>query len=147
MMVMMVRHGESEWNQQNRFCGWFDANLSETGIKVIDDHDDNVHEFDGDEDDGDIQEAHAGGKALKDAGYKFDVAHTSVLQVNLLMFTLTLKLESSAKSSENCFIFQRAQTTLKTVLSEIGQPDLPTQKVSYPCIYSSLSFLSFLLAP
>ena len=30
-----VRHGESEWNQQNRFCGWFDANLSETGIKVV----------------------------------------------------------------------------------------------------------------
>jgi len=78
--IVMIRHGESEWNQQNRFCGWFDANLSETGIK----------------------EAHAGGKALKDAGYKFDVAHTSVLQ--------------------------RAQTTLKTVLSEIGQPDLPTQK-------------------
>ena len=36
------RHGESEWNQQNRFCGWFDANLSETGIKVVDDHDDDV---------------------------------------------------------------------------------------------------------
>ena len=31
----LVRHGESEWNQQNRFCGWFDANLSETGIKVV----------------------------------------------------------------------------------------------------------------
>lgn len=91
MMVMLDRHGESEWNQQNRFCGWFDANLSETGIKVIDDHNDDVG------DDGDIQEAHAGGKALKDAGYKFDVAHTSVLQVILLMmlmvmFTVTLKL-------------------------------------------------------
>ena len=40
--------------------------------------------------------------------------------------------------------FQRAQTTLKTVLSEIGQPDLPTQKVSHPCDYSSLS--SFLVS-
>ena len=42
LMVMMGRHGESEWNQQNRFCGWFDANLSETGIKVVDDHDNDV---------------------------------------------------------------------------------------------------------
>jgi len=78
--IVMIRHGESEWNQLNRFCGWFDANLSETGIK----------------------EAHAGGRALKDAGYTFDVAHTSVLQ--------------------------RAQNTLKAVLGEIGQSDLPTQK-------------------
>jgi len=78
--VVMIRHGESEWNQENRFCGWFDAGLSEKGMK----------------------EAKAGGKALRDAGYKFDVAHTSVLQ--------------------------RAQTTLKTVLAEIDQSDLPTQK-------------------
>merc|ERR1711892_1589168 len=78
--IVMIRHGESQWNQENRFCGWFDAGLSAQGIK----------------------EAHAGGKALKDAGFKFDVAHTSVLQ--------------------------RAQTTLKTVLGEIGQPDLPVQK-------------------
>merc|ERR1711892_1237871 len=78
--IVMIRHGESQWNQENRFCGWFDAGLSAQGIK----------------------EAHAGGKALKDAGYKFDVAHTSVLQ--------------------------RAQVTLQTVLGEIGQPDLPVQK-------------------
>merc|ERR1712106_1258064 len=78
--IVMIRHGESEWNKENRFCGWFDAGLSEQGIK----------------------EAHAGGKALKDAGYKFDVAHTSVLQ--------------------------RAQVTLQTVLGEIGQPDPPVQK-------------------
>ena len=40
-----------------RFCGWFDANLSAKGV----------------------EEATAGGKALKEAGYKFDVAHTSLL--------------------------------------------------------------------
>lgn len=78
--IVMVRHGESTWNLENRFCGWFDADLSDKGKK----------------------EAHAGGKALKDAGFKFDVAHTSQLQ--------------------------RAQKTLKTILSEIGQTDLPTQK-------------------
>lgn len=30
--IVMVRHGESEWNQENKFCGWFDAKLSEKGI-------------------------------------------------------------------------------------------------------------------
>ena len=29
--VVMIRHGESEWNQQNLFCGWFDADLSDAG--------------------------------------------------------------------------------------------------------------------
>lgn len=29
--IVMVRHGESEWNQQNLFCGWFDAALSDKG--------------------------------------------------------------------------------------------------------------------
>ena len=31
--IVMVRHGESEWNQKNLFCGWFDADLSENGRK------------------------------------------------------------------------------------------------------------------
>ena len=31
--VVMIRHGESEYNQANRFCGWHDADLSETGIQ------------------------------------------------------------------------------------------------------------------
>jgi len=78
--IVMIRHGESEWNKENKFCGWFDAGLSEVGMT----------------------EAVAAGKTLKNEGYKFDVAHTSVLK--------------------------RAQTTLRTVLGEIGQPDLPTQK-------------------
>lgn len=56
-VVVMVRHGESEWNQKNLFCGWYDAQLSEKGQK----------------------EAAAAGKAIKDAKMKFDVAHTSVL--------------------------------------------------------------------
>lgn len=29
--IVMVRHGESEWNQKNLFCGWFDASLSDKG--------------------------------------------------------------------------------------------------------------------
>jgi 2,3-bisphosphoglycerate-dependent phosphoglycerate mutase len=45
------------FQQENKFCGWYDAALSEQGK----------------------QEAVAGGKALKEAGYSFDVAHTSLL--------------------------------------------------------------------
>ena len=30
--VVMVRHGESAWNAENRFCGWYDADLAETGV-------------------------------------------------------------------------------------------------------------------
>lgn len=55
--VVMVRHGESEWNQKNQFCGWFDSALSDKGR----------------------QEATNAGKALKNAKYQFDVAYTSVL--------------------------------------------------------------------
>lgn len=33
--IVMVRHGESEWNQKNLFCGWFDANLSEKGAYFV----------------------------------------------------------------------------------------------------------------
>lgn len=32
--IVMVRHGESEWNQKNLFCGWYDANLSQKGKQV-----------------------------------------------------------------------------------------------------------------
>uniref|UniRef100_A0A673FV92 Bisphosphoglycerate mutase n=1 Tax=Sinocyclocheilus rhinocerous TaxID=307959 RepID=A0A673FV92_9TELE len=31
--LVLIRHGESCWNQENRFCGWFDADLSETGAE------------------------------------------------------------------------------------------------------------------
>ncbi|KAJ3664739.1 hypothetical protein Zmor_000285 [Zophobas morio] len=55
--IVMVRHGESEWNQKNLFCGWVDAHLSDKGK----------------------QEAANAGKYLKKSGYKFDQAYTSVL--------------------------------------------------------------------
>ncbi|XP_041972297.1 phosphoglycerate mutase 2 [Aricia agestis] len=78
--IVMIRHGESEWNQKNLFCGWYDADLSDKGR----------------------EEASAAAKALKNAGYKFDVAHTSVLK--------------------------RAQITLQTILEQIGQTDIPVNK-------------------
>ena len=33
--IVMIRHGESEWNQQNKFCGWYDASLSEKGLSSL----------------------------------------------------------------------------------------------------------------
>jgi 2,3-bisphosphoglycerate-dependent phosphoglycerate mutase len=78
--IVMVRHGESEWNQLNLFCGWYNAELSDKGR----------------------QEAIEAGKAVKDAGLKFDVAHTSVLK--------------------------RANLTLDSILKESGQAGIPIQK-------------------
>jgi 2,3-bisphosphoglycerate-dependent phosphoglycerate mutase len=56
--LVLVRHGESTWNKENRFTGWTDVDLSEKGV----------------------QEAHAAGKVLKEEGFLFDVAYTSVLR-------------------------------------------------------------------
>jgi 2,3-bisphosphoglycerate-dependent phosphoglycerate mutase len=53
-----LRHGESTWNKENRFTGWTDVDLSETGIK----------------------EARAAGRQMLGDGYLFDVAFTSVLK-------------------------------------------------------------------
>jgi len=56
--IVLLRHGESEWNKENRFTGWTDVDLSEKGVN----------------------EAMAGGKLMKEAGFKFDLAYTSVLK-------------------------------------------------------------------
>ncbi len=56
--LVLIRHGESQWNRENRFTGWKDVDLSEQGIA----------------------EAHAAGKLLKNEGYVFDEAYTSVLK-------------------------------------------------------------------
>lgn len=56
--LVLLRHGESTWNKENRFTGWTDVDLSETGI----------------------QEAKEGARVLKEQGYTFDVAYTSVLK-------------------------------------------------------------------
>ncbi|KAH8306147.1 hypothetical protein KR018_002536 [Drosophila ironensis] len=69
--IVMVRHGESEWNKLNLFSGWFDAQLSEKGK----------------------QEACAAGLALKKANLAFDIAHTSLL--TRAQATLKAALESS----------------------------------------------------
>ena len=75
--LVLIRHGESQWNLENRFTGWTDVELSKTGIN----------------------EAKEAGKKLKAAGFKFDLAYTSVLK--------------------------RANETLRLALTELGQSNLP----------------------
>ncbi len=79
-LLVLVRHGQSEWNEKNLFTGWRDPGLTEQGK----------------------EEARAAGRALKEKGYQFDVAFTSVLS--------------------------RAQETNRLILEEIGQPNLPIVK-------------------
>lgn len=78
--LVLVRHGESQWNNENRFTGWYDVDLSEKGVG----------------------EAKAAGKLLKEEGYSFDFAYTSVLK--------------------------RAIHTLWNVLDELDQAWLPVEK-------------------
>ena len=58
MKLVLVRHGESEWNKLNLFTGWTDVDLSETGRR----------------------EAEQAGRILKDQGFDFDLCYTSVLK-------------------------------------------------------------------
>ncbi len=67
--LVLLRHGESEWNRENRFTGWTDVPLSEKGV----------------------EEARAAGRQMKAARLEFDVAHTSVLKRAIK--TLWLALE------------------------------------------------------
>ena len=80
--LILVRHGESIWNLENVFTGWTDVGLSEKGIK----------------------EAKEAGKLLKELGYTFDIAFTSVLK--------------------------RANDTLYLILDELDERDIPI-KYSY----------------
>ena len=56
--LVLIRHGESTWNLENRFTGWTDVDLTETGV----------------------DQAKNAGKLLKKEGYEFDLAYTSVLK-------------------------------------------------------------------
>ena len=56
--LVLIRHGESTWNLDNRFTGWTDVDLTPTGI----------------------EQAQTGGRLLKADGYEFDIAYTSVLK-------------------------------------------------------------------
>ncbi len=66
--VVLLRHGESTWNQENRFTGWTDVDLSERGVV----------------------EAREAGRLLLEGGYVFDLAYTSVLKRAIKTLGITL---------------------------------------------------------
>jgi len=66
--LVLLRHGESVWNKENRFTGWTDVDLSERGV----------------------QEAAEAARLLKEGGYAFDVAYTSVLKRAIRTLWITL---------------------------------------------------------
>ena len=68
-ILVLLRHGESTWNKENRFTGWTDVGLSEKGV----------------------EEAREAGRILGQEGYTFDLAYTSVLKRAIK--TLWLALE------------------------------------------------------
>lgn len=78
--LVLIRHGQSEWNLSNRFTGWTDVGLTDKGRA----------------------EAKSGGALLREAGFRFDVAYTSVLK--------------------------RAIHTLWTVLTELEQEWIPVHR-------------------
>ena len=80
LKLVLVRHGESQWNLENKFTGWTDVELSERGVN----------------------EAIEAGKVLKEKGYKFDLAYTSVLK--------------------------RANDTLYLILKEMYEENIPIKK-------------------
>ncbi len=77
--LVLVRHGESIWNKENKFTGWTDIGLSKKGI----------------------EEAKNAGKLLKEKGYHFDIAFTSVLK--------------------------RANDTLYYILDELNERNIPIE--------------------
>jgi 2,3-bisphosphoglycerate-dependent phosphoglycerate mutase len=66
--LVLLRHGESQWNRENRFTGWTDVDLTDTGCA----------------------EAKAAGELLKQEGYAFDLAYTSVLRRAIRTLWLSL---------------------------------------------------------
>ena len=78
--LVLVRHGQSEWNLENRFTGWTDVELTEEGMK----------------------EAEEAGIALREQGFHFDLAYTSVLK--------------------------RAEHTLDLILKEMGEENIEIKR-------------------
>ncbi len=66
--LILLRHGESQWNRENRFTGWTDVDLTEKGIK----------------------EAEEAGASLKKEGYTFDIAYTSMLKRSIRTLWIVL---------------------------------------------------------
>jgi len=138
--IVLLRHGESVWNKENRFTGWRDVGLTEKGMA----------------------EAHAAGALLREEGYAFDLAYTSVLRRAIKTLWTVLeemdrmwipvqhswrlnerhygalqgldKAETAAKyGDEQVLIWRRAYATAPPPLAD-GDPRLPVGDPRYASI-------------
>lgn len=141
--LVLLRHGESDWNRENRFTGWTDVDLSGRGV----------------------EEARAAGRLLKAEGYVFDIAYTSVLKRAIRTLWLVLdemdmvwlpvektwrlnerhygalqglnKAETAAKFGENqVLVWRRSYDTPPPPL-ERGDPRHPSNDARYSVLADS----------
>ena len=76
--IVLLRHGESLWNQENRFTGWTDVDLSEKGVV----------------------EACKAGDTLREAGFSFEIAYTSYLKRAIKTLDYVLDRLNESRSEE-----------------------------------------------
>lgn len=98
-LLVLVRHGESEWNKLNLFTGWKDPDLTEKGV----------------------EEAKRAGKLLKEAGHHFDIAYTSDL--TRAQYTLRLMLAELGQSDLETIRDQRLNERDYGDLSGLNKDD------------------------
>ena len=103
-LLVLLRHGQSEWNLKNLFTGWKDPDLTDKGR----------------------EEAREAGRKLKAQGFAFDVAFTSAL--TRAQHTLDLALKEYGIKFDVAFtsVLSRAEKTCQIILDGIGQSDLET---------------------
>lgn len=114
--LVLLRHGQSTWNLENRFTGWSDVPLTETGIKGALD----------------------AGAALKDADIVFDVVHTSMLSRAIKTAWLTMEsmenmwlpLEKHWRLNERCYGTLEGRTRSE-VTDEVGKEQVTIWRRSY----------------
>lgn len=114
--LVLLRHGESIWNRENRFTGWTDVDLTEAGI----------------------EEARAAGRILKEKGFVFDVAFTSVLKrairtlwiVMEEMDQMWLPVKNSWRLNERMYGFLQGLNKAETA-RKYGEDQVQTWRRSY----------------
>ncbi len=135
--LVLLRHGESQWNRENRFTGWKDVPLSDKGVS----------------------EAREAGVRLREAGYSFDRAYTSYLRRAITTLNLTLdeldlhwipvekdwrlnerhygaltgldKAETAARHGEAQVLVWRRSYDIPPPANERGDPDNPANDARY----------------
>lgn len=130
--MVLLRHGESVWNRENLFTGWIDVDLSERGK----------------------EEARRSGERLRDAGFRFDEAHTSVLKRSIRTLWIVLDLLDrmwlptvcawqlnerhygalqGLNKKETAQKYGEEQVLLWRRSYDIRPPELPEADPSHPC--------------